>query len=68
MFQGSSKSKGGFGETHPLKSFPKNIFMKLSVKQETLDILKVTEIFLKNNNLKEKMKTVKFKGLGLRNL
>lgn len=42
--------------------------MKLSVKQETLDILKVTEIFLKNNNLKEKMKTVKFKGLGLRNL
>lgn len=42
--------------------------MKLSVKQEMLDILKVTEIFLKYNNLKEKMKTVKFKGLGLRNL
>ena len=42
--------------------------MKLSVKQEMLDILKITEIFLKNNNLKEKMKAVKFKGLGLRNL
>lgn len=42
--------------------------MKLSVKQEMLDILKVTEIFLKYNNLKEKIKTVQFKGLGLRNL
>ena len=28
--------------------------MKLSIKQEILDILKVTEIFLKYNDLKKK--------------
>ena len=43
---------GGFRGAH--KIFPKNMFMKLSIKQEILDILTVTEIFLKYNDLKKK--------------
>lgn len=45
---------GGFRGAH--KIFPKNMFMKLSIKQEILDILTVTEIFLKYNDLKKKNK------------